>query len=187
MDISTVPLTAKVWTLAFGMPYVTDTISGPSECEQGRRIKVKIAITGSPGLSAHWTQKYLGKILTTVRYCSIRPSTLDSWNWSLYWGKPISSSHPTETNVSWEQTMWVPREWWQMIILRLSLYSEALGTHPPFIRKRILGAYNQWDILLPFGTARNILNKHMPVLTCHPNVVKQCGLLFLLGVDSFHC
>lgn len=38
-----------------------------------------------------------GKILTTVRYCSIRPSTLDSWNWSLYCGKPISSSQPTET------------------------------------------------------------------------------------------
>lgn len=31
---------------------------------------------------------------TTVKYCNILPSTLDSWNWSLYWGKPMSSSHP---------------------------------------------------------------------------------------------
>lgn len=32
--------------------------------------------------------------LTTVRYCIIRPSTRASWNWSLYWGKPISSNQP---------------------------------------------------------------------------------------------
>lgn len=32
--------------------------------------------------------------LTTVRYWIIRPSTLASWNWSLYWGKPISSNQP---------------------------------------------------------------------------------------------
>ena len=78
-------------------------------------------------------------------------------------------------------------EWWQMTVLRLSLHSKALGTHPPLIRKPHPWAYNQWDTLLPFGAARNILNKYMPVLTCHPNVVKQRRLLFLLGVDSFHC
>lgn len=32
--------------------------------------------------------------LTTVRYCSICPSTLPSLNWSLYCGRPMSSSHP---------------------------------------------------------------------------------------------
>lgn len=32
--------------------------------------------------------------LTTVRYCSICPSTLPSLNWSLYWGRPMSSSQP---------------------------------------------------------------------------------------------
>lgn len=34
------------------------------------------------------------EVFTTVRYCSILPSTRPSWNWSLYCGKPISSSHP---------------------------------------------------------------------------------------------
>ena len=28
---------------------------------------------------------------------------------------------------------------------------------------------------------------HLPVLTCYPNVVQQCRLLLLLGVDGFHC
>lgn len=32
--------------------------------------------------------------LTTVRYCSICPSTLPSLNWSLYCGRPMSSSQP---------------------------------------------------------------------------------------------
>lgn len=34
--------------------------------------------------------------LTTVRYCSICPSTLPSLNWSLYCGRPMSSSHPSD-------------------------------------------------------------------------------------------
>lgn len=38
--------------------------------------------------------------LTTVRYCSICPSTLPSLNWSLYWGRPMSSSQPGTQNVT---------------------------------------------------------------------------------------
>lgn len=34
--------------------------------------------------------------LTTVRYCSICPSTRPSLNWSLYCGRPMSSSQPLE-------------------------------------------------------------------------------------------
>lgn len=38
--------------------------------------------------------------LTTVRYCSICPSTLPSLNWSLYWGRPMSSSQPLGHKIS---------------------------------------------------------------------------------------
>lgn len=37
-------------------------------------------------------------VLTTVKYWIILPSTLPSWNWPLYWGKPMSSSQPLRIN-----------------------------------------------------------------------------------------
>ncbi len=43
-------------------------------------------------LARHYSQ--LTKMFTTVKNCSILPSTRPSLNWSLYCGKPISSSHP---------------------------------------------------------------------------------------------
>lgn len=68
--------------------------------------------------------------------------------------------------------MWVPRG------KATNDHSEALVlsqsiTNPPVFHKNaaIFGAYIQWEILLPFRMARNILNKYTLVLTCHPNVV----------------
>lgn len=40
-------------------------------------------------------------MLTTVRCCSICPSTLPSLNWSLYCGSPMSSSQPEKQHSQW--------------------------------------------------------------------------------------
>ena len=70
-----------------------DVNLNPKEVKQTPQIPVFWKCNYIHDLAAVWLSRH-SYTLTTVRYCSICPSTLPSLNWSLYWGRPMSSSQP---------------------------------------------------------------------------------------------
>lgn len=64
----------------------------------------------------------------------MRPSTFPSSNWVLYWGRPMSSSHPnkeTEPTLTWQSSSWwqpCPHHQLGVILTLWTLHLTWLGT-----------------------------------------------------------